>query len=130
MLVRDNLHLAKIKYVADDSVGIGTVLRQNVASSLAVDLGTKIELEVAIPEALMAARTKTLTVRITVPQGPEKQPVKIKVYDDLSVGGQVVYPEQEHSPGDIVTQQLELEGKATVFIFVGDMSTPFREEKL
>jgi len=129
-LVRDNLHLAKVIYVADDSVGLGTVLNQNVPSGQAVDLGTKVELSVALPEALMEARAKTLTARITVPQGPEKQLVKIKVYDDLSVGGQVVYPEQQHSPGDIITQQLELEGKATVFIFVGDMAAPFRKEKL
>ena len=128
MLSRSNLHLARVVYVANDSLPSGNVIRQDIAAGTQVALGSRVELEVALPSAVLAAPTKSVTVHIPVPPGPPKQQIKIKVYDDLNPKGNSVCDE-ERAPGLTVEKQLELQGKASIQIFIGDMSKPYREER-
>lgn len=127
LLSRRNLHLSLVNYVGTDSHPSGTVIGQSKASESSVDIGTQIELDVAIPIAIKEARTKSLTLSITVPPGPPKQRIKIKLYDEL--GEQVLYNE-EHAPGYKIEKRLNVEGAATVMVFIVDMSTPYRQDKL
>ena len=129
VLARANLHLAKVTYVANDTEQAGTVLKQNVPANTDTPLGKRIELEVAMPSAELTAANKTITVRIPVPSGPAKQKVRIKVYDALNTKGQVAY-EKDQAPGEVVEQKLDLEGKATVQIFIDNMDKPYREDQL
>lgn len=126
-LVRANLQLAKVTYVADDTLPSGTVITQEPAGNSDGHVGDKVKLKVALPAAVMAAPTRTVNIRVRVPAGAEKQRVKVKVWDKL--GGQV-REDSEHSPGDTVEQKIEVEGPAKIQLFVGDMSTPIREDVL
>jgi serine/threonine-protein kinase len=126
-LVRANLQLAKVTYVADDTLPAGTVITQEPAGNSDASVGDKVELKAALPTAVMAAPTRTVSIRIRVPAGPEKQRVKVKVWDRL--GGQV-REDSEHSPGDTVEQKIDIEGSAKIQVFVGDMNTPIREDVL
>jgi eukaryotic-like serine/threonine-protein kinase len=128
-LASANLHLAKVTYVANDSATRDSVLKQNIAANAQTPLGSRVELEVAIPAAELTAATKTITVRIPVPSGPALQKVRIKVYDSLSSKGTVAFEEDE-APGKVVEQKLSLEGKATVQIFIDSMDKPYREDLL
>jgi eukaryotic-like serine/threonine-protein kinase len=129
LLAAKNLHLSKVTYVANDTATSGYVTKQSQAANGEVALGARIELEVALPSAELAAPTRTVTLRIPVPAGPDKQRVRIKVYDNLSAKGQVAYDE-ERAPGDIVEQKLDLEGKATVQVFINNMGKVYREDRL
>ena len=53
--------------------------------------------------------------------------LKIKVFDNL--GPQVRY-EAEHPPGYRIDTRIDVEGPATIMIFIGDMETPLRTDKL
>lgn len=128
-LARLNLHLAQVSYIATDESPEETVLSQSVPQGRNVPIGAKIELEVALPVELMARKTKTITIRVPVLPGAENRQVKIKVFDDLSPSGYVEYDEQ-HSPGDQIEHLVHIEGKATIMIFIDDMLTPYREERL
>ena len=124
-LARLNLRLAKVTYVADDTVDGGTVIAQDVAAESEVPVGTPIELTVALPTSVIEKPVKTVKIHIPITSGPEDQPVKIKVFDNL--GGSVPY-EANHSPGDRVDRALDVEGPTKIYIFVNDMHEPFREE--
>lgn len=129
-LARDNLHLAKVTYIATDDSAAETVLSQSVPQDKMVPIGTVVELEVALPVELMERRTKTVTIRVPVPySGPEDREVKIKVFDALNPAGHVEY-DMHHSPGDQIEHLVHVEGKATVMIFIDDMDNPYREERL
>jgi serine/threonine-protein kinase len=127
LLVKSNLQLAKVTYVADDASATGTVASQKPEANADAALGDKVELVVALPTALKSALAKTLTVRIRIPPGPDKQRVKIKVFDNL--GAQVVQDTMEQ-PGAIYEAKVPVEGAAKIQIFIGDTNTPFREENL
>lgn len=129
ILARGNLHLAKVVYVADDTQPRGAVLKQTPAAGGEAALGSRVELEVALPAAELNSPVKTITLRIPVPTGPAKQRVRIKVYDALNTKGQVAY-DTEHAPGDMVEKQLDLEGKATVQVFLNNMDKAWREDRL
>ncbi|MBN2082620.1 PASTA domain-containing protein [bacterium] len=129
MLVNANLHLAKVEYIADDTVPGTTVIHQNPGAGEEVQLGASVELQVALATTLMERNERSVTVRIPVPPGPDDQRVKIKVFDDHSPGGSVVY-EEVHKADFVVNQQLDLSGRAVVYIFINDMEHPFREERL
>lgn len=129
ILARANLHLAKVTYVADDSVVGSTVIEQSIPFGRSVALGSRIELKVALPTAVMESPVKTIIIRIPISVGPAKQRVKIKVFDRLNSQGSTIY-EEEKRPGDSVEKRVELEGNATVYVFLRDMDTPFREDKL
>jgi serine/threonine-protein kinase len=129
LLVDANLHLAKVTYVADDTVPDTTVIRQSVAAETQVDLGSRIELDVALPTALMEKPVKTITIHVPVPAGPERQTVKIKVFDDHSPQGSVVY-EQEQAAGSVVDRREDLAGNAVIYIFIGDLEHPYREVRI
>jgi beta-lactam-binding protein with PASTA domain len=127
LLVKGNLQLAKVTYVADDASAAGTVTSQKPEANADAALGDKVELVVALPTAIKTAATKTLTVRIRIPPGPEKQHVKIKVFDNL--GAQVVQDTMEQ-PGGLYEAKVPVEGDAKIQIFIDDINTPFREEIL
>ena len=127
LIARRNLQLSLVNYVGTDDQPQGTVIYQSQAAESSVDIGTKSELDVAIPQALKDARTKSLNLSITVPPGPPKQRIKIKLFDDL--GHQVLY-NQEQAPGYEIEKRLNVEGPATVMVFIGDMNTPYRQDKL
>jgi len=126
-LAQNNLHLSKVTYVGTDAQPVGTVISQSVAANAEVALGTKVELEVAMSITTKAQHARRLALRIPVPPGPERQRVKIKVFDGL--GSRVVYDEQL-SPGVVVDQRIDVEGPARVLVFIDDMNQPFREDDL
>ena len=127
LLARSNLVLARVDYAADDTVNGSTVIRQNIEPGEMVTIGTPVEVTVALPGDVMERPVKTVTINIPVPDGPQDQPVKIKVFDAL--GGNVLYDEVR-SPGERVEQRLDIEGDATIFIFINDMNKPYREEHI
>lgn len=126
-LAQNNLHLSKVTYVGSDAQPAGSVISQSVAANAEVALGTKVELEVAMSIATKAQHARRLALRIPVPPGPERQRVKIKVFDGL--GARVVYDEQL-SPGVVVDQRIDVEGPARVLLFIDNMNQPFREDDL
>lgn len=126
-LARANLHLWQVNYVGTDNHPQGTVIGQSKASGASVDINTEIELDVAIPKAIKDAGTKSLSVSITVPPGPPKQWIKIKMFDKL--GPQVLYNE-EQAPGYRIELQINVEGAATVMVFIVDMANAYRKDKL
>ncbi len=128
MLVRSNLHLRQVDYVANDNVASGTVLSQNVAAGQSVQLGNSVALTVAAPEAVISSWTRTITVRVPVTGGPRMQQVKIKVFDQIAQNT-IVYDEM-HESGSFVDKRIPLEGKATVMIYIQDMETAYREERI
>jgi beta-lactam-binding protein with PASTA domain len=124
-LSQTNLHLARVRYIADDVSPAGTVVAQSISTGENVPLGSDIEVSVALPGLLMAQPQKTVQVRIPVPRGPEKQAVKIKVNDAL---GSKVELSGEHAPGDVIERSIDVEGAATIQIFIGSDKKPYREE--
>ncbi|MCC7479329.1 PASTA domain-containing protein [bacterium] len=122
-----NLHLSLVEYVVNDAVQPGTVVEQNLEAGRMVRLGSRVELKVGIPAQLMLLPVRRLTLSLTVPLGPPEQQVKIKVYDKL---GEKVDYENTHMPGDLLQRSIDVEGPAKVLVFIGDMKTPFREERL
>lgn len=126
-LVAANLHLSDVDHVPDAEAGPGTVLEQNFPAGDAVELGAKVELQVAMDPQVAASRNKTINLHVPVPPGPDKQRVRIKVFDEL--GGDV-YFDEELAPGDRVDKRVNVEGKATIFIFLNDLETPFRSEHI
>ncbi len=126
-LVQANLHLAKVVYVANDTVAAGTILLQKPEGNTDAKLGDKVELEVALPLAVKEAPTKTIMVRLRIPPGPDKQRVRIKVFDTL---GAQVHEDSTHAPGMVIESEISVEGTAKIQIFIGDTNAPFREELL
>ncbi len=123
----NNLHLSLVEYVENDAVPAGTVVQQNLDPGRMVKLGSKVELQVGIPASLMQLPARRLTVALTIPLGPPQQQVKIKVYDKL---GEKVDYENSHKPGDLLQRSIDVEGPAKVLVFINNMKTPFREERL
>jgi hypothetical protein len=82
---------------------------------------------VAVPSDVMVSPNKRLTLRIPVPTGAPQQQVTIKVADEL--GERIDYSESK-KPGEIVERTVDVSGRATVRIFVGDEKTPIREERI
>ncbi len=126
-LARNNLHLTQVNYVGTDNHPQGTVIGQSKASDASVDINTSIELDVAIPKAIYDSRTKSISVSIVVPPGPPKQMIKIKMFDEL--GPQVLY-NQEQAPGYRIDLQMNVEGEATVMVFIEDMNNAYRKDKI
>jgi len=124
-LARLNLRLAKVTYVADDTREGGEVISQSIEPETEVPVGSKVELTVALPTSVAEKPVKTVEIHVPIPSGPQEQKVKIKVFDAL--GGSVPY-EATHAPGDRGGCGIDVEGKATVYIFINDMNEPFREE--
>lgn len=127
LLARSNLRLARVNYVPDDGVTGGTVVAQDVPAGEQVQLGAPVTLSVALPSELMNSPFKRLRIHVTLPPGPEQQAVKIKYFDAL---GQNPPIEMVKGPGEQVDQQIDIEGRATIYIFINDMDTPYREEHL
>lgn len=127
LLARSNLQLARVDYVPDDSVTGGTVVAQSVPAGEQVDLGTPVTLSVALPSELMSSPFKRLRIHVTLPPGPAQQQVKIKYFDALGENPPI---EVVKGPGEQVDQQVDIEGRATIYIFINDMTTPYREEHL
>jgi len=128
-LVTANLHLAKVTYVADDSVPDTTVVMQSIPPGTEIPFGSPIDLQVALPTALMEKPVKTITIHVPVPAGPEHQFVKIKVFDDHSPQGSVVY-EQEQEAGSVVDRREDIEGDAVIYVFINDLEHPYREVRI
>lgn len=128
-LASANLHLAKVTYVADDSVPDTTVVKQSIAPGDKASLDSRIELAVALPAELLNRAVKTITIHVPVSAGPEHQIVKIKVFDDHSPQGSVVY-EQEHEAGSVVDRREDVEGDAVIYIFIGDLDHPYRVDRI
>lgn len=128
-LVHANLHLAKVTYISDDTVPDTTVVKQNIEPGQVTELGSRIELEVALSSALKEKSEKTITIHVPIPPGPEQQKVKIKIFDDHSRGGSVVY-EQVHAADSVVDHRQDVKGEAVIYIFIDDMDHPYREERL
>jgi beta-lactam-binding protein with PASTA domain len=126
-LVQANLHLAKVVYVANDTVAAGTITKQQPEGNAEAKLGDTVELEVALPTELKDSPTKTIMVRLRIPPGPDKQRVRIKVFDTL---GAQVHEDSTHAPGMVIESEISVEGPAKIQIFIGDANTPFREESL
>ena len=124
-LVSSNLQLSQVTYSPTDDSPTGVVLTQSPGAASPVELGSKVELSVAMPTADAAERNKTVNLHIPVPPGPEKQRVRVKVFDAL---GSDVYFDEELGPGGVVDKRVNIEGKATIMIFINDMSAPYRKE--
>ena len=128
-IARANLHLRRVTYVANDDQPQATVIGQSVLSNSEIEIGTEVELDVALPVEWMARPNKRVTITVPVPAGADSQMVKIKVFDTLAPSGFVDY-EATHKPGDRIERRIDVEGKATIMIFIEDMEIPFREERL
>jgi beta-lactam-binding protein with PASTA domain len=124
-LVSSNLQLSLVTYSPTDTSPAGVVLTQTPGATTPVELGGKVELTVAMPVADAAQRNKTVNLHIPVPPGPDKQRVRVKVFDAL---GNDVYFDEELSPGGVVDKRVNIEGKASILIFLNDMATPYRKE--
>lgn len=122
-----NLQLALVEYVAGDDVAAGTILAQSPGAGEEVEMASRVSLQVAVPSLVKLSPHKRLTLRIPVPAGPPQQAVIIKVADEL--GERIDYTEKK-KPGEIVERTVDVQGSATVRIFVGDEKTPMREEKI
>jgi serine/threonine-protein kinase len=122
-----NLQLALVEYVGSEDVAAGTILAQQPAAGEQVEMATRVGLQVAVPSAVKNNPHKRLTLRIPVPAGPPQQQVIIKVADEL--GERIDFSESK-KPGEIVERTVDVQGSATVRIFVGDEKEPIREEKI
>lgn len=127
-LVRSNLHLHQVDYVANDSVESGTVLSQNPPAGGEVQLGSRVAVTVAAPTSVIESWTRTISVRVPVAGGPRMQQVKIKVFDQIAQNA-IVYDEM-HESGSFVDKRIPLEGRATVMIYIQDMENAYREERI
>jgi serine/threonine-protein kinase len=122
-----NLQLALVQYVADDASPPLSVVRQDPPAGKEVPIGSRVEVDVAVPTAYKEQTQRTVNLKIPVPNGPDEQQVKIKYYDDL---GEQIKLDEKHHPGEVIECSIDLEGKARILIFIGDMKTPLREEQL
>ena len=122
-----NLQLALVEYVENNEVAAGTVIAQKPGAGEQVDMASKVTVQVAVPTDVKQNPHKRLTLRIPVPAGPPQQAVIIKVQDEL--GERTDFSERK-KPGEVVERTVDVQGAATVRIFVGDEKNPLREEKL
>lgn len=115
LLSAQNLMLRKVKYVHHPNVEFGQIVSQDPPAGRAVTLGTGVTIEVAVDQNTFAAVARNFRIRVKVPKGPETQEVKIAVDDRL--GNNEVY-KQRHRVGEVITQQIKVEGPARIIISV------------
>ncbi len=120
-----SLRLSLVEYVPTDDSPAGVVLSQKPAAAESVEMGSLVQLTVAMPLSAAAERNKTVNLHIPIPSGPDKQRVRVKVFDGL---GSDVYFDEELSPGGVVDKRVNIEGKATILIFMNDMEQAYRKE--
>lgn len=122
-----NLRLGLVEYVADDSRAPLSIISQDPAGNSQVVMGAKVSLKVAAPTSFMTQRQRNINLRLPVPNGPDEQKVKVKLFDSL--GEQVVLDETHH-PGEVLEKSISTEGPAKILIFIGSMDSPLREDRL
>ncbi len=115
LVTSQNLMLRKVKYVYHEGVEFGQIVSQDPPSGKAVALGGAVTVEVAIDKNTSAAVVRNFRIRVKVPKGPETQEVKIAVDDRL--GNNEVY-KQRHRVGEVITQQIKVEGEARIIVSV------------
>ena len=115
LLTAENLVLRKVKYMPHPGVEFGQIVSQDPPSGRAVALGSGVTVEVAVDPNTYAAVARNFRIRVKVPKGPETQEVKIAVDDRL--GNNEVY-KQRHRVGEVITQQIKVEGSARIIISV------------
>lgn len=106
------LVLGKVTETADDKAAPGTVLRQSPEAGQEALAGTAVDLTVA---KASAAKKKTTRFELAVPEGSDKQAVRIVVTD--ANGRRTAY-ENVHRPGDKITKTLSGEGDMRIQIYV------------
>jgi eukaryotic-like serine/threonine-protein kinase len=122
-----NLRLALVEYVPEDTVTPGTIVAQDPAPDTMVDMAAPVRVQVGIPTELKLNPRKRVVLSVRVPSGPPKQTVMIKVRDALGEREDYV---GQHKPGEKIERTVEVEGEASVRIFVGNQQEPLREERL
>jgi beta-lactam-binding protein with PASTA domain len=124
-LATAGLQLSQVTYAPSETAEAGSVLTQNPGTTTPAEFGAHVELTVAMPAADAAQRNKTVNLHIPIPAGQAKQRVRIKVFDAL---GTDVYYDNELEPGGVLDKRVNIEGKATIVIFLRDMEKPYRKE--
>lgn len=106
------LKLGKITEVADNKAAPGTILSQSPEAGKEVLAETAIDLTVAKADS---AKRKTTKLELTVPDGADKQVVRIVVTD--ANGRRTAY-ENVHQPGDKIVKTLDGQGDLRLQIYI------------
>lgn len=114
LLLQKNLRLVKVKYKPHPGLEYGMIVSQSPPTGRRVPLGTKVTIEVAVDLPTYIALVHKLRVRIKVPKGRDSQEVRVVVDDRL--GKNDVY-RQRHRVGEIIDQEITVEGSATIRIY-------------
>lgn len=110
----DSLKLkqGKVTEAASDKYPAGTIIDQNPQPFTEVSEGATIDFTVAKGTS---GALKRAVVQVTVPEGPQRQPVQIVVTD--TNGRRVVY-DNNHKPGDKVEKTVEGTGTVRVQVYI------------
>ncbi len=110
----DSLKLKQGKVIeaASDKYPAGTIIDQNPQPFTEVSEGATIDFTVAKGTS---GALKRAVVQVTVPDGPQRQPVQIVVTD--TNGRRVVY-DNNHKPGDKVEKTVEGTGTVRVQVYI------------
>ncbi|WP_312517442.1 Stk1 family PASTA domain-containing Ser/Thr kinase [Anaerospora sp.] len=110
----DSLKLkqGKVTEAASDKYPAGTIIDQNPQPFTEVSEGATIDFTVAKGTS---GALKRAVVQVTVPDGPQRQPVQIVVTD--TNGRRVVY-DNNHKPGDKVEKTVEGTGTVRVQVYI------------
>lgn len=106
------LKQGKVTEAVSDKYPAGTIIDQNPQPSTEVSEGATVDFTVAKGTS---GALKRAVVQVTVPEGPQRQPVQIVVTD--TNGRRVVY-DNNHKPGDKVEKTVEGTGTVRVQVYI------------
>lgn len=105
-----NLKLGKVTEVEDSKVTAGTIISQSPEPGTEALSGGTIDFTV-----VKSTAAKNVSIKVTIPDGPTKQAVKIVVTDEN--GRRVVY-ESVHKVGETITKSIEGKGTMRVQVYI------------
>lgn len=106
------LKIGKVTEVADSKAAPGTILSQSPEAGKEVLIDTSVDFTVAKADD---TKKKTTKLELIVPDGADKQAVRIVVTD---VNGRRIAYENVHKPGDKITKTLSGNGDLRVQIYI------------
>lgn len=106
------LKQGKVTEAVSDKYPAGTIIDQNPQPSTEVSEGATVDFTVAKGTS---GALKRAVVQVTVPEGPQRQPVQIVVTD--TNGRRVVY-DNNHKPGDKVEKTVEGTGTVRIQVYI------------
>lgn len=106
------LKQGKVTEAVSDKYPAGTIIDQNPQPLTEVSEGATVDFTVAKGTS---GALKRAVVQVTVPEGPQRQPVQIVVTD--TNGRRVVY-DNNHKPGDKVEKTVEGTGTVRVQVYI------------